>query len=266
MPPDHAQTVRRGIRPWAEEHRTRHDEAFAKVWALVERGYHTLVRLEVHVESLREVVISTLWVRCLEHAEATLVLLEQGLLAPAQVSLRALTEALFTIRAVANHDDMLKAFLAEDDHHRRKLWGKAKRTSDPRFQSHATPELEAELKAAATASGARELQTQEWADRAGLTDWYLVVYALLTGPAHTKIRDLQRYLREDPSGGLGFSFEHRDIDVLGVLSTTGISLVLAYDPLDGVFEKGLGEERQGVLDYFMALGNAAGADDVSTGV
>jgi hypothetical protein len=189
----------------------------------------------------------------------------QGLLAPAQVSLRALCEAVFTIRAVARHDDVLAAFLAEDDYARTELYRKAKQSDDPRFSVHATPELEAELTAAATASGARRLTTGELAERAGLRDWYLIVYALFTGPAHTKIRDLQRYLREKPSGTVEFSLEHRPDDVQGLLSTAGIALVYAYDALDDAFAKGLGATRQPTLDYYLALGNEAGSDDVVFG-
>lgn len=250
--------VEHSVRPWLRDQQEALKDPRARSWGLLARGYELLGQLEMHEDSLKEIVSASLWARCLEHYQAVITLAELGLIAPAQVALRAQGETMFTLRAIANDEAVLTAYLAEDDLHRLRLLRKAKRVQDPRLRV-VDSEFEAELEAAVRKSGARPLGTEDLAKTAGLHDWYLVVYALLTGPAHTKIRDLEAYIREHPGGILEFAFQRSDAEFLGVLSTAGAALLGASEALEAVFGKQLAD-GDAELAYFLRMGDAAGTD------
>lgn len=254
------------IRPWLQQYRDCFGEALDKSKALARTGLSILTGLEIHVDSLRQVVVSALLARCLEHYEAVVLLTDRGMLVPAQVALRALIEALFTLGALAKDDTTLDSYVQEDLIQRRKLTKKLREVADPRFNKHIDPQLETELEAEIKKVGASELNTKSLAERAGLKDWYLVAYALLTGPAHTKIRDLHDYLQFERGTIVGFSFQRCDVDLAGTLSAAGIAFVLALDYVTAEFGRGLADQRESTLQYFLDLGNHAGNDVEKGGV
>lgn len=253
------------IRPWLKDQQGIAMEPLIRSKELLNRGLATLSELDVPIDSLREVIVSTLWARCLEHYEAVIVLLERGMVTPAWVSARALIETLFTLGAIVQDDRVVQQYLEDDQVQRRKLLRKLRAVSNPHFSGMADPQLERQLDEEIKKSGARQLSTEFLAEKAGLKDWYLVAYALMTGPAHTKVRDLQRYLKIGQAS-VDFEFPRRDVDVRGILSTAGIAFLLAFSRVEELFRRGLGNDRDPYLKYFFELGNTAGdeaaADDV----
>ena len=53
-----------------------------------------------------------------------------------------------------------------------------------------TDEMIADFEASVRAVDAKPLRTDELAKLAGFHDWYIVIYKTLTGPVHSKIRDV----------------------------------------------------------------------------
>ena len=181
------------VRPWQDDHHADIQEASEKSRQLIQLGVNALSGLEVPKE-IQPVLVASLWARCLEHYEAVIVLGEQGLITPAWVSLRALLETLFTIAAVSKDAEVRDLYVKEDAVQRKKLARKLREVTPPEFRKYVDPGFEKKLDDEVAASKAHSLSTKFLAERAELLDLYLVVYALLTGPAHSKIRDLQKYL------------------------------------------------------------------------
>jgi hypothetical protein len=182
---------------------------------------------------------------------------------PAWVATRALLETLFTLGAVVEDDEVLQKYLKEDDVQRRKLLRKLKNVANPYFSRMADPTLEAELDTQIKESGAHQLSTEYLADKAGLRDWYLIAYALMTGPAHTKVRDLQKYFTVGASS-IDFAFPRRDIDLRAILSTAAIVFLLAFARVDQAFDR-RGHDRNAEIAYFFELEDVNDDGDAGDG-
>jgi len=247
--------------PLGEVTRTWFGGYLERVQGIVERSRH-LVRsgldllrsIEIQVDSRRHIVTASLWARCLEHYEAVIVLAGKGLNVPAEVALRALIEVLLTLAAVVKDNDVLESYIKEDFVHRRNLTRKLRQVQDPAFARHVDPALEAELDRMIQETGARKLTLEFLAHKADMIEWYLIVYPLLSVAAHTKVRDLERYLTTKNAELLGFSFKRCDAELMGTFTTAGLAFILASDQVEAVFGRGFGEDRKVFFDYFLDLG------------
>jgi hypothetical protein len=113
----------------------------------------------------------------------------------ARTVLRAMLEALFSLCAIAKEQKLAVDFVKEDQRRRLKFLGKYRQVYDG-LPEHVDPHefevLEEELKK--EKGDIRERSTEEWAKEAGLHDWYLTAYAVLSDSVHSKVRDLEHYL------------------------------------------------------------------------
>jgi hypothetical protein len=121
----------------------------------------------------RAVLTATLFMRSLEHYQATIILLRKSTIAAARVTLRALVDATFRLRAVATSDDTWKTFILEDQAYRIKIINKGRQTPYRNLEetrTAATDEIYEALKAENKATGARVLSMEEWSTLAGMRD------------------------------------------------------------------------------------------------
>jgi hypothetical protein len=188
---------------WAKAHRRCHEKAFADCEALLAECSRAL-----HGKSVRDtkqLLVSLLFARCLEHFQAAVLLIEHGMEAAAKAVLRAQCEAMFTACAVSRDDSTAQAYLDDDLRQQQKLMNKAVNSSGPVlavFRASAVAGRMAELREEIGRAGAKELRVEELARTAGLHDWYLSVYVMLSRAAHTQMRDLGRQAARRPDGSL----------------------------------------------------------------
>jgi hypothetical protein len=220
---------------WITAHRRKFQSAFEQINALGEASLSLLASASVHDGDLREMLVSSLFARSLEHFNSVIHNSETGWLAPTQVALRALIESVFTLRAVATNDDVRERYLLEDDVQRLAMLRKLERAETPALRKHLDPDLKQKLEETVAGNKIGALRTEFLAEKAGLLEWYLVVYSCLTGPAHSKIRDLQRYVQSSEPEPLEFALEPSDDDTLGLLSTAGNALLFAIETFQELF-------------------------------
>lgn len=150
------------------------------------------------------IITATLFMRALEHYQATVLLLRRAMVAPAQVTLRALVEAVFRLRAIVTEPTAFKTFITEDLVQQKKLVKSAlTNPHHPNLEETAkivTPEFLAEIEKDIKTVGAKHVTTAEWSKLAGMHDWYTTNYALLSNIVHTAVRDLDVYLKLDGVG------------------------------------------------------------------
>lgn len=173
---------------------------FARAHQINRDCHRLLFSASPHEEDGREVLVLVTFIRALEHYQAALLLLNGGLIAPAKVAIRAALEAVFAARAIARHDEALKAFITDDLLQRRKLIRKAqqyKHTNLEELRGALTAEFLQNLDAQIAAAGAKSLSTERLAQLAGMHDWYTTAYALLSKTTHSQARDLDCYLLLD---------------------------------------------------------------------
>jgi uncharacterized protein DUF5677 len=188
------------------------------------------------------IVTATLFMRALEHYQATVLLLGRGMVAPAQVALRALLETVFRSRAIVIEPTAFRTFIAEDLPQRKRLVKNAlKNPRHPNLEETAsavTPELIEEIEKDIEATGAKSVTTAEWSKLAGMEDWYSTHYAMLSKAAHTAVRELDSYLRLDAAGEIQALETAPSLEEIPDLLLTAAHLILiaasAFDKVFGV--------------------------------
>ncbi len=156
----------------------------------INRDCHELLfGADIRNRDVQGVLVATLFMRALEHYQATFILLGTGLIAPAKVALRATLESVFTTRAVAADKDALRAFINDDLLQRRKLIRKAQQhdhTNLDELREALTDDVIKTLEQQIEAWGVKPLTTKCLSKLAGMHDWYITSYALLNTPCSAK--------------------------------------------------------------------------------
>lgn len=220
-----------------------------------------LFSADIHNHDHHAVIVATLFIRALEHYQATIILLGRGVIAAARVTLRALVETTFKIRAIATNPDALDVFINEDLVHRLKLINKARNNAHPNLEETRTAITDGdvkELKQEIQRRGAKSLKTEEWSELSGMHDWYTTNYALLSKAVHTQVRELEAYLKLGESGEiqkLHYAPSMNEIPLL--ILTAAHCLLIGASAFDKTFEMGFGpkgdEHSKFVAAGFQAL-------------
>jgi hypothetical protein len=215
---------------------------FARAHA-INRDCHSLVfSADVHNADPREMLVATSFIRALEHYQAAVLLLVAGLVAPAKAGIRATLEAVFTTRAIARDEAALKAFILNDLLERQRLIRKAQQhehTNLVELRGRLTAEFVRGLEAEIKTAGVRRQTAEELSKLAGMHDWYMTAYAMLSQATHTAVRELECYLAFDPDGTVRSveyapSFE----DISWLLLTAMHCILLGGDAVAQTFRLG----------------------------
>lgn len=173
------------------------EKLFARAEQINRDCHKLLFSVSPHNEDGREVLVAVTFIRALEQYQAAVLLLQGGLIAPAKVQIRAALEAVFTARAIAADEEVLKAFITADLIQRRKLIRKAQQhehTNLAELRGAVTDALVEKLDAEIQETEAKPLKTERLAQLAGMHDWYTTVYAMLSMATHSAVRELESYL------------------------------------------------------------------------
>jgi hypothetical protein len=148
--------------------------------------------------------------------------------------------AVFTARAIARHDEALKAFITDDLLQRRKLIHKVQQYQHPHFEELRQAALASDLlkrvDAEITDTGAKPLKTERLAQLAGMHDWYTTAYAMLSMATHSQVRDLECYLLLDEDEKIR-SLEYAPSlkEVPWLLLTVAHAILLGGDSITATF-------------------------------
>ncbi|NKK60713.1 hypothetical protein GFM44_33315 [Rhizobium leguminosarum bv. viciae] len=203
-----------------------------------------LFAADIRNRDRQAIIVATLFMRVLDHYQATIILLGRGVVAPARVTLRALVECTLKLRAIAINPDALEAFINEDLVDRLKLINKARNNAYPNLEetrAATTDDGVEELKREITQRGAKEIRTEQWSRLAGMHDWYITNYSLLSKAVHTQVRELEDYLKLGNSDEIQQLHYAPSMDELPLLIHTAAHCVLiAVSAFDKEFEMGFG--------------------------
>jgi hypothetical protein len=229
------------IEDWIRKIRTKHANFFALTDNINEEAQKFLFELQPHSKHVQELLIVSLYLRSLSTYQATLLLVERGMMPEARLMLRGLLEVLFFLCAIGKKPDLAKDYVEEHQQYRLKLLRKFKELHGATFPLDIGLEdvksLEEELKAEIGAGKFTVRTTEQWAQEAGLHEWYLSVYAILSITAHIKVKDLERYLVTDKSGEIrGIKWGPDDHDVKNIFITAAESMLIAMKSASEVFQ------------------------------
>ena len=156
--------------------------------------------IEIHRTELAEACAAVLYARTIASAQASVILLEHGLPSQARTVLRSALDTLFPLCALVKSPDLAAQLVSSHDADRRTIADRIRRWSDPSLRSSISGRVsDAELDAM-LASKAKSLNKYDLAKQAGMEDWYLTLYTLLSFAAHGAMSDLESHAVVDADG------------------------------------------------------------------
>jgi hypothetical protein len=188
----------------------------------------------------QQVLVAALFLRLLEHFQATVILLRRGLVSPGVVMARACLEAVFAARAIALAPDGLRRFILDDQVERLKLANKADQYAYPNLEDlrqEVAKGLRSDIESEIEADGARRFSTEDMSRLAGMHDWYVTIYPLWSKTAHSRVRDLEQYLDLDGKGEIrSLKYAPGLNNLSPVLLTTMHALLLGAEAVGRLFD------------------------------
>lgn len=206
---------------------------------LNELAHRSIFAARINAHDLQPLLLVALLHRALTSYQATVMLGERGMPQEAQVMLRTLLEVTFKIVAIAKYPSVGRAFVLEDENHRRKFLEKLKKLSPELQDRDSLSELESLQSAIGNRKNPEVHASQTWwfAQKAGLSDFYNSAYAVLSEEVHSSARTLERALRLDESDNLlglnyGFSDDELDLHLLTAAEALILSLRATFSIID----------------------------------
>lgn len=224
-----------------------HKVHFDFVHRLSELAHEALFDAKVTKTDLQQLLLASLQHKALTSFQAVVLLGERGLPSETRVVLRTLLEVTFRIVAIAKDKNVGRAYVLEDELHRKKFINKYKMLSDE-IRNKVTEEVLSDLKSTIEQNikdkDIKELKTQWFAQRADMMDFYNTAYAVLSDSVHVNVRNLESALQLDESGDIvrlnyGPNDEDLDTHLLTASEALLISLHAVYSVIDTEFDKQL---------------------------
>lgn len=156
--------------------------------------------IEIHTENNREVYAATLFARTLSSSQATVVLLEHGLVPQARTVLRSGLETLFALIAIAEKPELVKRLIDSHGAEQRRAAKNITLWKHPDLKAIAETQNAKESFQMLLTSPESKISTFELAEAAGLEDWYRSIYMTLSWSAHGATIDLDRHIVQNEDG------------------------------------------------------------------
>lgn len=209
--------------------RSAYANLFAFAGQLNEYAHQEMFQTTVNSADGQQLLVASLLHRALTTYQGVILLSERGMPSEARVLLRTLLEVMFRLVAIAKDREVGRAYIAEDDLHRKKFINKFKLLSEERRTAAGNPALDsllATLKQNIKDNDVRELKTQWFAERAGLVEFYHTAYSVFSGTVHVNVRDLEKALVVDAQGDVtGFNYGPSDESLDATMLTAIESLI-----------------------------------------
>jgi hypothetical protein len=194
---------------WTAQHVRNFAPQYALCFSLNRHFQRWLLALEVKEFNDRgeldpqPLMVACLAARGLSHFQATLLLAQRGMMPEARVVTRSLLEVTFRLAAIAQHAEIAREYILEDNRLRKDLMERLDKLSANGRGSFTVAERDAAraaIDAALDEYGGKKYSVYWYAEQAGMADFYNSAYALLSVTVHAQARDLQHYAETDESG------------------------------------------------------------------
>ncbi len=248
------------IQSWINKHRFDHALLFEVCERLNCLAQKHIFKINIHSEDAQEILVALLFIRALSAYQGSILLIERGMHIEAKILLRTFMELLFRIRAISKDLEVAKAYVLEDEIHRKKFINKFKMLKDSinlSEQNAKLDELKQSIEENIAANDIKATQTQWYAQKAGLEDYYNTAYSVFSSSVHANIRDIEESLVTDENGKI-VSFTHGPNvgNLRHLLLAAGESMILILESISNLFglnlETQLAELHSVIRDEFAA--------------
>jgi len=249
------------IELYIEKHRKENAPWFGLSEECNQLGQEVLYAIEISRGDLQRMLVALWFSRALTHFQAIVVLTERGMLYEAQIILRTLIEVLFSLVSLAKNHEMGQEFLKDDKVQQLKMLNtyrnlpKNLKEITEEQKSH-LDDLVENLKCEICKNKYKELKTTEIAHKAGMSDFYNTIYAILCSTVHARIRDLESQLLLDSDQEvkqLNWGPDTSGLD--NVLLAANESLLISIDQVNALFDLNFGERLALLHSKFKQIGD-----------
>ena len=167
-----------------------------------EQCMSTQYELHIDVDKPRDLLGGALFSRTLASSQAAILLLEYGLITQARTVLRSALESLFALAAIEAKPELALPLARSQEANKRSIADKALQWQDADLKASLSARIDINNPKIAETNRTRDFGTAELAKAAGMMDWYLSIYALLSFPAHATVSDLVSHLVTDADGNI----------------------------------------------------------------
>jgi len=179
---------------WSRECVGRYSEWFALCKELNRYCVQLLPKL-AH-KNRQELLAVALFIRLLSLFESSIILTERCMVNETKVQLRAMMEALFTLRAITIDKTMAERYYDNNILQKLDTLSRYKRySSGPLLKGLDLDKRIEELDRMKRQKGIRRLTTETLAQKAGLSDFYVSAYPVLSWTTHSSVIDIGQYIR-----------------------------------------------------------------------
>jgi hypothetical protein len=192
-----------GMKPIVAEIREHHAQAIRLAEKTNTFANEWLFKTSLSKQNRQQVIVSALLPRLLTAFQACLLVGERGLSAEAILLARKVLEVTFRIVAVAKSDEIAIKYVQADKVSQQKLLKKLKSLRTIQHTAEESEEFErlhAKASAVVIAEGVKEVSTRDYAESAGMLDFYDSAYAYFSQSAHTNVRDLESLVEKGTDG------------------------------------------------------------------
>ena len=234
------------VEKWSGEFKKKHRQLLDRCEQLNRDAHSLLFSVEEHTKDGREIIVACLFRRAVEFYQAAVLLLEKGMQTSAKGNVRSLLESVFTLRAVAKCDKMLKAYIKQDELERRKLLNKAQQNKTPNLellQKEDLGTIKNKINQRIEKEEIKRVFIEEFSRQAGMHNWYVDIYPQLSSSAHSSVRDLEKdvvLVKQGEMSGLRYGPE--DSEAPSLLAHASHCLVLGHAAVANVFFSGNSEK------------------------
>ena len=155
--------------------------------------------IEIHADNDVELISSCYYSRTLATIQASVILLETGMLAQSHVLLRSALECLFALGAIANNNQIIEK-LKDNGVKEQKRIARNLQKLDDSLQSELHLDEKADIINELNNKQINPIDTFSLASQAGLEDWYRTTYMRYSWSTHGCIIDLDGHIVTSPTG------------------------------------------------------------------
>jgi hypothetical protein len=232
----------------ADHFRAKHANAFELAYEVVNYVNWKVGEAVIHKSSTQELLLATLLPRSATAFQACVICSERGLKAESMLLGRKVVEVMFRVVAVSKSKTIAERYVRSDEINRRDALKKLQSLEaikHPPEELRSMEQLYSEVTQKVFDENIVAINTKQFAEAAGLLDWYNTVYAFFSSSAHANIRDLDELFDNDASGEVeairyGPEPEFQSM----VLSAAIESMVLTLEACNPIFPKGMSGVRQ----------------------
>lgn len=150
----------------------------------------------------RDLLAAAHFARLLASVQASVIVLERGMISQSKALLRMALESLFALEALHLKPEIAADLARTHEVDKRVVADRMLRWKSPELRAAVSASISDDELKSLSSSKAREVKTFELARDADMTDWYLSLYAVLSFPVHGAVSDLTAHLETDSDGNI----------------------------------------------------------------